>query len=183
MLARGLHLGGQLVAGSVQLIEGEAGDLGDHVIQRRLEAGGGIRQLDFVQPQAHGHLGADPGDGIARGLAGKRRRTADAGVDLDQVIPEGIGVQGELHVAASLHAQGADDLQRAVPQQLVFLVGQGLAGSHHDAVTGVDAHGVDVFHVADGDGGVVAVPHHLVFDFLVALDALFHQHLMHGAEL
>ena len=44
------------------------------------------------------------------------------------------------------------------------------------------AHGVDVFHVADGDGGVVGVAHHLVLDFLVALDALFHQHLMHRGE-
>ena len=47
----------------------------------------------------------------------------------------------------------------------------------------MDAHGVDVLHVADGDGGVVGVPHHLVFDLLIALDALLDQHLMDGGQL
>ena len=46
----------------------------------------------------------------------------------------------------------------------------------------MDAHGVDVLHIADGDGGVVGVPHHLVLDFLVALDALFNEHLVDGGE-
>ena len=47
----------------------------------------------------------------------------------------------------------------------------------------MDAHRVQVFHVADGDGGVVFIPHHLVFNLLVALDALFHQHLADRGEL
>ena len=45
------------------------------------------------------------------------------------------------------------------------------------------AYGVNVFHVAYGDGGIVRVAHYLVFDLLVALDALFHENLMHGGEL
>ena len=46
----------------------------------------------------------------------------------------------------------------------------------------MDAHGVHVFHVADGDGGVVFVAHHFIFNFLVALDTLFHQHLTDRGE-
>ena len=46
----------------------------------------------------------------------------------------------------------------------------------------MDAHGVEVFHVADGNGGVVGVPHDLVFDFLEALDAFLHQNLMDGRQ-
>ena len=42
----------------------------------------------------------------------------------------------------------------------------------------MDAHGVNILHAADGNGMVVAVPHDLKLDFLVTLDALFHQHLM-----
>ena len=94
-----------------------------------------------------------------------------------------MGIQRELHVAAALDLQLANDLQRRIAQQLVFLVGQRLARGHHHAVAGVHAHGVDVFHVADSDGGVVGVAHHLVLDLLVALDGLLHQHLMHGRDL
>ena len=43
--------------------------------------------------------------------------------------------------------------------------------------------GVDVFHIAYGDHGVVCVAHDLVFDLLVSADALFDKHLMHGGEL
>ena len=42
----------------------------------------------------------------------------------------------------------------------------------------MDAHGVDVFHAADGDGVVGAVAHDLKLDLLIALHGLFHQHLM-----
>ena len=41
----------------------------------------------------------------------------------------------------------------------------------------MDSDGIDVFHVADGDRRIVRVPHDFVFDFLEALDALFHEHL------
>ena len=45
------------------------------------------------------------------------------------------------------------------------------------------AHRVQIFHVAYGDGRVVFIPNDLVFYLLVALYALFHQHLMDGGEL
>ena len=44
------------------------------------------------------------------------------------------------------------------------------------------ADGVDVLHVADGDGGVGRVAHDLVLYLLVAADALFHQHLVDGRD-
>ncbi len=46
----------------------------------------------------------------------------------------------------------------------------------------MNAHRVHVFHAADGDGVVGAVPHDLELDFLIAPHALFHQHLMDGAQ-
>ena len=62
------------------------------------------------------------------------------------------------------------------------MVVQGHDGGDHDGVAGVHAHGVDVLHAADGDGVVLAVAHDLELDLLVALDALFNQHLMHRGE-
>ena len=181
-LAGGLHLGAEPVVGGGELVKGEAGHFGDHIVQGGLKGGGGVGDGDLVQGHAHADLGGHSGDRVAAGLGGQGGGAGDAGVDLDQIVLEGVGVQGKLDVAAALDLQRPDDPQGAVPQHVVFLVGQGLGGADHNGVAGVDAHRVDVLHVADGDGGVVRVPHHLVFDLLVALDALFNQHLMDGRK-
>ena len=46
----------------------------------------------------------------------------------------------------------------------------------------MDAHRVQVLHVADGDGGIVLIPHHFIFDFLEAFDAFFNQHFPDGRK-
>ena len=43
----------------------------------------------------------------------------------------------------------------------------------------MDAHRVQILHIADGDGGIIGIPRHLIFDFFVALDGLLYQYLMH----
>ncbi len=45
----------------------------------------------------------------------------------------------------------------------------------------MDAHRIDVFHIADGDAGVGTIAHHFVFDFLPAQQATLEQHLVDGA--
>ena len=62
---------------------------------------------------------------------------------------------------------------------MIFFVGQGLRGADHNGVTGMDAHRVQILHIADGDGGIIGIPHHLIFDFFVALDGLLYQYLTH----
>ena len=180
--ARGLHLRTQLVRGVRELVEREAGDLRHHVVQRRFERGRGVGDADFVEGHAHGDLGAHPRDGIARCLRREGRGARHAGIDLDQVVFERQRVERELHVAAALDPEGADDLQRRVAQHLVLAVGERLARGHDDRIARVHAYGIDILHVADGDGRVVAVADHLVLDLLVALDALLDEHLMHGRE-
>ena len=91
-------------------------------------------------------------------------------------------VERELYVAPALHAERTDNLQCAAAQHLKFLIGQRLTRCDDNGVAGVDADGIEVFHVADGDGRVVRVAHHLIFNFFVALDALFHQHLVDRRE-
>ena len=82
-----------------------------------------------------------------------------------------------MDVAATLHLEGTDDFQRTVAQHVVFPVRQRLRGTHDDGIAGVNTDGVQIFHVADGDGGVICVADHFVLDLLVALDALFDEDL------
>ena len=130
-----------------------------------------------------GDLGGDAGDGVAGGLGGQGGGAADAGVDLDDVILVAFGVEGKLDVAAAFDPQRADDLEAGRAQHLVFFVGEGLAGRDDDAVAGVDAHRVEVFHVADGDAVIGGVAHDLVLDFFPAAHALLDQHLVDRAGL
>ena len=181
-LARGLHLRTQLVRRIAELVEREAGDFGDHVIERRLEAGGRIGQHDLVERKPYGDLGRHTRDRIAAGLRRQGRRARHAGVHLDQVVFERQGVECELHVATALDLQLADNLQRRVAQHLELLVGKRLARRHDDRVARMHAHGVDILHAADADGRVVMVAHHLELDLLVALDALLDEHLVHGRK-
>ena len=167
----------------VEFVEGEARHLGDDVVERGLEGGGGVGEHDLVEVHPESHLRRDARDGIAARLGREGGGARHAGVDLDEVISEGVRIERELHVAPALYLELADDLERAVAQHLHFLVGEGLRGRDDDAVAGVDADGVEVLHAADGDRGVVGVAHDLELYLLEALDALLHQHLPHGREL
>ena len=62
---------------------------------------------------------------------------------------------------------------------MIFPVGQCLRRTHHDRIAGVHTNGVKIFHVADGDGGVVFVAHHLIFDLFEAFYAFFDKHLIY----
>ena len=163
-----------------KLVEWPARNLEYAVVQGRFEGGRGLLGygvLDLVQFLAHGYLGGNSGYRIAGGLAGQGRTAANSGVNLNHEIGRlghpflsqrlgdpGMRLQGELDVAPTLDSQPPDYLDAGRAQHLVFLVAQCLAWRHHDAVSGVDTHGVQVFHVADGDAIVRAVPHHLVLD-------------------
>ena len=65
---------------------------------------------------------------------------------------------------------------------MIFLVGQGLGRADYNGVASVDANGIQVFHIAYGNGCIIPVPHHFVFDFLKAPDAFFNQYFPDGGE-
>ena len=195
--AGGFHLRSGAAVAVGELVERPAGNLDHAVIQGRLKGGFGAPGDgvgDFVQPASDGNLGGHPGDGVAGGLAGQGRTAADAGVDFDDIVGRiglpgqadgrrhpGMRLQGELHIATALDAQPANDLQAGRPQHLILFVGEGLAGGDYDAVAGMDAHRVEVFHIADGDAVVGAVAHYLILDFLPAHQRAFQQDLGNGA--
>jgi len=183
-LAHALHLRGEIGAGLGEFLEGEAGDLDDYVVDRRLEAGlGQARDVvgQLVQAVADGQLGGDLGDGEAGGLRGQCAGAAHARVHLDDHHASGLRVDGELHVrTASVHADLAQAAQRAVAHHLIFAVGQGLRRSHRDGIAGMHAHRVEVLDRADDDGVVGQVAHHFELEFFPAQRALFDEHFVHG---
>src|SRR5439155_22802579 len=85
--------------------------------------------------------------------------------------------QGELHVAAALDAERADDLERRAAELLVLLVRDRLRRRHHDRVAGVHPHRIDVLHVAHRDAGIRSVAHDLPLELLPAQQAAFDEDL------
>ena len=76
----------------------------------------------------------------------------------------------------------ADDIQSGCTEHLVLLVSQRLGRGNNDGVAGMNAHRVDIFHVADRDAVARAVPHYLVLDLFPAGDAALYEHLSHTGE-
>ena len=117
------------------------------------------------------------------GLGGQRGGAAHAGVHLDDHHAAIGGVHGPLHVgAAGFHADLAQDRDRVVAHDLVFLVGQRQGRSDGDRIAGMHAHRVDVFDRADDDGVVGGVAHHLHLVFLPAQQAFVDEDLAHRAR-
>src|SRR5690606_4255539 len=120
--------------GARKLLEREAGDLGDDVVDGGLERGGGDAGdvvVELVEGVADGELGGDLGDREAGRLGGERGGAADAGVHLDDDHAAVGGVDRPLHVgAAGLDPDLAQDGNRGRAHALILLVGQGQGGGH-----------------------------------------------------
>jgi hypothetical protein len=182
-LAHALHLRGQVRVGGGELLEREARDLGDDVVDAGLEArrrgAAGDVVAQFVQRVAHGQLGRHLGDREAGGLGRQRRRARHARVHLDDDHAAVLRVDRELHVgAAGVDADLAQDGDAGVAHHLVFLVGERLRRGHRDAVAGVDAHRVEVLDAAHDDAVVGAVAHDFHLELLPADQALFDQQFL-----
>ena len=185
-LADRLHLRRQRLVGLRELLEREARDLDDDVVDGRLERRRRDPRdvvRDLVEAVAERELGGDLGDREAGCLRGEGRRARHARVHLDDDQAAVFGVDRELDVgAAGLDADAADDAPRRVAHALVFLVGQRERRRDGDAVAGVDAHRVDVLDRADDDEVVLDVAHHLELEFLPPDHRLLDQHFVDRRE-
>src|SRR5690606_28176931 len=102
-----------------EFLEGEAGNLGDDIVDGRLEAGRGGAAgnvvFQLVERIADGEARRDLGDGEAGGLGGQGRGTRHARVHLDDDHAAVLGIDAELDVgAAGFHADLAQDRQGGV---------------------------------------------------------------------
>ena len=183
-LAHRLHGGGQVRLGARKLLEREARDLGDHIVDRRLEARRGHAGdviVQFVQRVADRQLRRDLGDRETRGLRRQRGGARHAGVHLDHHQPPVVGIDRELHVrSAGIHADLPQHRNRGVAHDLVFLVGQGQRGRDRDRIAGVDTHRIHILDGADDDAVVRMVADHLHLELLPAQHRFLDQHLRGG---
>ena len=182
-LADRLHRRGQRRACARKLLEREARDLGDDVVDGRLERGrrraAGDVVGDLVQRVADRELCCDLGDRETRRLRGERRGARHARVHFDDDQPAVGRIDAELHVgAAGLDADLAQHRQRGVAHDLVFLVGQRQRRRHRDRVAGVHAHRIEVLDRADDDAVVLFVADHLHLVLFPAEHAFLDQHLV-----
>ena len=180
-LAHRLHLGAERRVGAGELLEREARDLHDHVVERRLEARRGrpgqvVR--DLVERVADRELRRHLRDWIAGRLGRERRRPRDAGVHLDHPQLTRHAAARELDVrTAGVDADRADDADRRVAQLLVRIVAERHLRRDGDRVTGVDAHRIEVLDRADDHDVVGSVAHDLELELVPAAHRLLDEHL------
>ena len=186
-LADALHLRGEAALHVRKLLECEAGDLHDRVVDRRLERGGrAARDVVWylLERVADGEAGRDLRDREARRLRGKRGGPRHARVHLDHDDVARVGVDGELDVgAARLDPDGSNHRKRLVSQRLVGAVAERLLWRDRHAVAGVNAHRVDVLDRADDERVVVAIAHHLELELAPAEQRLLEQDLVDRARV
>ncbi len=182
-LADRFHRRGQRVGSAWKLLEGKARNLGDDVIDGRLERGrcraAGDVVGDLVQGVADRELGRDLGDRKAGRFRRKRRGARHPRVHLDHDHAAVGGIDAELHVgAAGLDPDLAQHRDRGVAHDLVFLVGQGQRRRDGDGIAGVHAHRIEVLDRADDDAIVLFVAHHLHLELFPAENGFLDQHLV-----
>ena len=179
-LAGRLHLGAEGLFRVNELVERPLRELYYQVVERRLKARVGLAcDLIYylVQRVAYGDTRSDLRDRISGSLGSKRGGTGNSRVYLDYGVVEAVGLERELAVAAALDFQFLNDVDSRSTQHLIFLIGEGHAGSHNDGVAGVNADRVEVLHGADCNYVALAVAHYLELNFLPAGDALLDQNL------
>ena len=184
-LADRLHRRRQRALGAGEFFEGEARDLGDHVVDRRLEGGGrraaGDVVFELVERVADGEPRGDLGDREAGRLRGERGGARHARVHFDDDETAGLGIDGELDIGtAGLDPDFAQNADGGVAHDLVFLVGQGQRRGDGDRIAGMDAHRIDVLDGADDDAIVRAIADDLHLEFLPAEHRFLDENLGRG---
>ena len=176
-----LHGRRERVVGRRELLEREARDLDDDVVERRLERRGRrARDVvgDLVERVADRDLRRDLGDRVARRLRRERRGARHARVHLDDDDAARLRVDRELDVAAArVDADLADDRDADVTEVLVLAVRERERGRDRHRVARVDTDRVDVLDRADDDDVVRLVAHELELVLLPAEDRLLEEHL------
>ena len=183
-LAHRLHARADVSAHAGKLSEVPAGYFANHIVELRSHIGrvGCAHLANLVEGVAQGYLGGHEGEGIAGGLGGQCARAAQSGVDLDDAVVVGLGVEGKLYVALAHDVQMAHAADGNLLQHLHLLVGQRACGSHDDALAGMDAQGVEVLHRGHGEAMVVGVAYALELNLLPSLEAFLDQYLRGEGE-
>ena len=182
-LADRLHRGGQITLGAGEFLESKARNFCDDIIDRRFEGGGcraaGDVVFDLVERVADGKFGRDARDRKSGRLRGERRRPRHARIHLDHDHAAIGRIDGELHIrAAGLHPDLAQNRQRGIAHDLVFLVGERQSGRDRDRIARMHAHRIEILDRADDDAIVRLVADDFHFIFFPAENAFLDQDLI-----
>ena len=175
-LADRLHLRAERRVGAGELLEREARELDDDVVERRLEARGRrARQVvrDLVERVADRQLRRDLRDRVAGRLRRERGRARDARVHLDHAQLAGLAARARTGCSSRRVSTPTARTTAigGVAELLVGLVRERHLRRDRHRVAGVDAHRVEVLDRADDDDVVGAVADHLELELVPAAHA------------
>lgn len=104
------------------------------------------------------------------------------GVDFDDVVFLGEGVQSILNIIFINDIEVMDDVDGGGLQYVVVFIRQSLGGSDDDGVISVNIQRVEVFYVIDCDVVVLSIMNNFVFDFFLIFYIVFNEYLRIGSE-
>ena len=180
-----LHLSAQCPLCIDKFIKCPLWVLYNDIVQSRFKASvslAGYLVDDFIQRVPDGNSGCNLCNRVTGCLRSQCRRTGYTWIYFDNCILHAGWMQSKLTVAAALYLQLRDDVDGSGSQHLIFSVGQGNCRSDNDAVAGMNADRVEVFHGADGNDVALAVTNNFKFNFFPAADTLFNQNLCDWGE-
>ena len=181
-LTGGFHLRGKSVVGISKFIKRETWHFCNHVVKCRLKGGGRVCNLNFIQRHTYTNLCRYTGDGITACFGSQCGRSRNSRIYLNEIILKRVRVKCKLHVAAAFNLERTDDFQCAVTKHMIFFVAKRLRWANYNGIACMDADGVEIFHITNGDGCVVRITHNFVFNFFITLDTLFNQNLAYRRE-
>ena len=131
----------------------------------------------MVECITQGNLGGHEGQRITGSFGSQGRRTAEAGIYLDDAVVVCIGIEGVLDVTFTYDTQVADTLAGEGLQGSNLFFRQGAGRSYYDGLTGMDTQRVEVLHAGYREAVVVRVADNLELDFFPAFQRFFYQNL------
>ena len=154
-------------------------NLANHIVERGRNVGrrGRSHFADLVERVAQRNLRGDESERIARGLRCQRTRTRQSGVDFDDAIVVGHGVEGELDVALAHDVEMAHAFDGNVLQHFHLLFRQRTRRRNHNRLARVDAERIEILHRSDRETAVVGVADALKFNLFPTLQRLFDENL------
>ncbi len=129
-----------------------------------------------------GEFGSNFGNGKSGGFGCQSGTSGYPWVHFDNNHFTGFRVEPELDIGSSgFNTDSGHNYFSCIPHGLVFSIGQCLGRSNGNAVSCMDAHGVEIFDGAHDDKIIGSIPHDLQLVFLPSQDGLFDQNFVDRA--
>ena len=140
--------------------------------------------LDFIKRVTDCELCRDFRDRKSRCLRRQRAGTRDARVHFNYDHPAVVRIHRKLNVGtAGLHTDLANDRERSIAHDLIFLVGKGLHGRDSDRVAGMHTHRIEILDGTNNHAVVHPIAHHFHLEFFPSDQRFLDQHFVDRREI